>query len=181
MDANRSSLGAGPPGAAHPRYRGNPPGTTTTIPGETHVGQEARTSWRLIWTRASWKRSTNRIWRSVATTSSPIPPQGAFDVVHSRMGISHLPEREQVLRRMVGALKPGGWLVCEETDNISTTVVSPSDAASTALFMKIRDAITKAMAARGHVYNYGRHQLFGPSAQSASWTSGRRCGPPSES
>jgi 2-polyprenyl-3-methyl-5-hydroxy-6-metoxy-1,4-benzoquinol methylase len=87
-------------------------------------------------------------------------PQNAFDLVHSRMVISHLPEREQVLRRMVAALKPGGWLVCEETDNISTTLVSPSDAASMELFMKLRDAITKAMATQGHVYDYGR-QLYG--------------------
>jgi 2-polyprenyl-3-methyl-5-hydroxy-6-metoxy-1,4-benzoquinol methylase len=91
--------------------------------------------------------------------TDPIP-QNAFDLVHSRMVVSHLPEREQVLRRMVAALKPGGWLVCEETDNISTTLVSPSDAASIALFLKLRDAITRAMAAKGHVYTYGR-QLYG--------------------
>ncbi len=61
----------------------------------------------------------------------------AFDLVHARMLLSHLPERDRALQRMVSALKPGGWLVTEELDNISFTLVSPTDAASARLYMKI--------------------------------------------
>ena len=40
----------------------------------------------------------------------------AFDLIHSRMVLEHIPEREQALARLVPALKPGGWLVIEDID-----------------------------------------------------------------
>lgn len=79
-----------------------------------------------------------------------------FDLVHTRMVLAHLPERDKALQRMVSALKPGGWLVCEELDNLSMVLVSPTDAASRALYMKIEEAVDRGMTARGHVYDYGR-------------------------
>jgi SAM-dependent methyltransferase len=46
-------------------------------------------------------------------------PESAFDLVHSRLVLLHLPEREKALRRMIAALKPGGWLVDEDFDSAS--------------------------------------------------------------
>jgi SAM-dependent methyltransferase len=46
-------------------------------------------------------------------------PEGAFDLVHSRLVLLHLPERDRALQRMVAALKPGGWLLDEEFDSAS--------------------------------------------------------------
>jgi SAM-dependent methyltransferase len=46
-------------------------------------------------------------------------PDIAFDLVHTRMVLVHLPERDQVLRRLASALKPGGWLVCEEPEALA--------------------------------------------------------------
>ena len=46
-------------------------------------------------------------------------PDPAFDLVHARLLLVHLPERERALAKMVDALKPGGWLVCEEFDSLS--------------------------------------------------------------
>jgi len=43
-------------------------------------------------------------------------PGPVFDLVHARLILVHLPERELGLANMAGALKPGGWLVCEEFD-----------------------------------------------------------------
>jgi len=43
-------------------------------------------------------------------------PEATFDLVHSRLVLMHLPEREKALARMVAALKPGGWLVDEDFD-----------------------------------------------------------------
>ena len=43
----------------------------------------------------------------------------AFDLVHSRDVLEHIPEREQVLDTMVAALKPGGWLVAEDVDFVT--------------------------------------------------------------
>lgn len=46
-------------------------------------------------------------------------PEGALDLVHARLVLMHLPQREDVLARLVKALKPGGWLLDEEFDLIS--------------------------------------------------------------
>ncbi|MCT2589579.1 methyltransferase domain-containing protein [Streptomyces sp. N2-109] len=44
-------------------------------------------------------------------------PAGAFDLVHSRMTLQHLPDRAGVVARMVAALRPGGVLFLEDTDS----------------------------------------------------------------
>lgn len=44
------------------------------------------------------------------------PPEGPFDLIHSRLVLEHLPGREEALRRMASALAPGGWLVVEDMD-----------------------------------------------------------------
>ena len=41
-------------------------------------------------------------------------PEGEFDLVHTRLVLIHLPERERVLRRLARALAPGGWLLVED-------------------------------------------------------------------
>jgi SAM-dependent methyltransferase len=38
-------------------------------------------------------------------------PEGAFDLVHARTVLMHLTARERALQNMIGALKPGGWLL----------------------------------------------------------------------
>jgi 2-polyprenyl-3-methyl-5-hydroxy-6-metoxy-1,4-benzoquinol methylase len=42
--------------------------------------------------------------------------RGAFDLVHARAVLEHIPQREIALERMIAALKPGGWLVIEDVD-----------------------------------------------------------------
>jgi len=46
-------------------------------------------------------------------------PEATFDLVHARLVLMHLPERERALARMISALKPGGWLIDEEFDAVS--------------------------------------------------------------
>ena len=86
-------------------------------------------------------------------------PEGRFDLVLSRLVLGHIPEREKALRRMLSTLKPGGWLVCEDGDNASVVLVSPTDTPSKELFMKVEQGKDRVMAARGHLY-CGRH-LYG--------------------
>src|SRR2546425_4656314 len=43
-------------------------------------------------------------------------PAEAFDLVHARAVLEHLPERDKALARMVEALRPGGWLLVEDGD-----------------------------------------------------------------
>jgi 2-polyprenyl-3-methyl-5-hydroxy-6-metoxy-1,4-benzoquinol methylase len=57
-------------------------------------------------------------------------PEAAFDLVHARLVLAHLPDRDKVLRRMVEALSPGGWLVVEEFDALSLQAdptISPTE------------------------------------------------------
>ena len=41
------------------------------------------------------------------------PPEGSFDLVHARLVLVHVPQRDQALAAMVSVLRPGGWLVVE--------------------------------------------------------------------
>jgi SAM-dependent methyltransferase len=39
-----------------------------------------------------------------------------FDLVHTRLVLCWIPGHKQALRRMAGALRPGGWLLIEDFD-----------------------------------------------------------------
>lgn len=82
--------------------------------------------------------------------------QGEFDLVHARALLAHLAGRDRVLAKMVRALRPGGWVLCEELDNLTAGLVAPEDPAPESLYARVEDAIAAEMAARGHAYDYGR-------------------------
>lgn len=44
------------------------------------------------------------------------PPPGAFDLVHARLVLVHVPGGAEALRRMIQALRPSGWLFLEYAD-----------------------------------------------------------------
>ncbi|MBC2878821.1 MULTISPECIES: methyltransferase domain-containing protein [Streptomyces] len=46
-------------------------------------------------------------------------PADTFDLVHSRMVIQHLEDREGAVAALVRTLKPGGWLFLEDTDSLT--------------------------------------------------------------
>ncbi len=81
-------------------------------------------------------------------------PGPAFDLVHARLILVHLPERELALANMASALKPGGWLVCEEFDSLSLPADPTLHPAECAL--KAQAAVQRVMAARGANTRYGR-------------------------
>ncbi|WP_433965923.1 methyltransferase domain-containing protein [Tunturiibacter gelidiferens] len=84
-------------------------------------------------------------------------PEAAFDLVHSRLVLLHLPERERALARMVAALKPGGWLVDEEFDS-SIDLVSSANPGE--VYSKTYVAMARTMDSRGVDRRFGR-RLFG--------------------
>jgi ubiquinone/menaquinone biosynthesis C-methylase UbiE len=61
--------------------------------------------------------SNLEVWQHDILTD-PLP-RNAFDLVHCRALLCHLPEPEQALTRMVAALRPGGRLLVEEADYVS--------------------------------------------------------------
>jgi 2-polyprenyl-3-methyl-5-hydroxy-6-metoxy-1,4-benzoquinol methylase len=54
--------------------------------------------------------------------------EGAFDLVHSRMVLQHVPGRDEALKRMVRALAPGGVLLEEDMDCASVVGSGPGAA-----------------------------------------------------
>jgi SAM-dependent methyltransferase len=103
------------------------------------------------------KKARNlQVWRHDITCD--LLPKHAFNLVHSRMMLIHLPERDQVLRRLVAALKPGGWLVAEEFDGLSLAAdptISPGE-----VVLKTYQAMQRLNKDRGVDGRYGR-LLFG--------------------
>ena len=43
-------------------------------------------------------------------------PSDVFDLIHARLVLCWIPGRDEALRRMAGALRPGGWLLIEDFD-----------------------------------------------------------------
>jgi ubiquinone/menaquinone biosynthesis C-methylase UbiE len=86
-------------------------------------------------------------------TSDPLE-KGAFDLVHARKVLEHLPAPEQVLARMVEATKPGGWLCVEDADLVSLTHGSTTHQE---LFARGYAAFLGCMMANGYHARLGLH------------------------
>jgi ubiquinone/menaquinone biosynthesis C-methylase UbiE len=91
--------------------------------------------------------------------SDPLPKE-AYDLIHARLVLVHVPAREPALTKMAAALKPGGWLVVEDFD--STLIdrgFSIRDEAARAVYQKMLAAQFELMTAHGSSINWGR-QLY---------------------
>lgn len=49
-------------------------------------------------------------------------PLGQFHLVHVRHVLLHLPARVEVIKRMISALRPGGWVLIEDYDHVMPLV-----------------------------------------------------------
>ncbi|WP_037908645.1 methyltransferase domain-containing protein [Actinacidiphila yeochonensis] len=85
------------------------------------------------------------------------PPPGAFDLVHARLVLVHVADREEALRRMVRALRPGGWLLLEDADPGLQPLLCPDESGpEQRLANRLRSGFRSLMAARGADLAYGR-------------------------
>jgi 2-polyprenyl-3-methyl-5-hydroxy-6-metoxy-1,4-benzoquinol methylase len=66
-----------------------------------------------------WMRAASAAMRVARheVTSDPIP-ENAYDLIHARLVLVHLLERDRVLAALAAALRPGGWLVVEDFDSV---------------------------------------------------------------
>jgi len=81
-------------------------------------------------------------------------PERQFDLAHARLVLMHLPGRELALQRMLASLKPGGWIVVEEFDNLS---ILPNPTANPGEEeLKVIRAGLRVLTARGVELRYGR-------------------------
>ena len=84
-------------------------------------------------------------------------PAGEFDLVHLRLVLSWLADRQTALRRLIAALKPGGRLVAEDLDFASAVPDPHMGAELYARFGRIVEAHHSVIAERhGFDPGYGR-------------------------
>lgn len=55
------------------------------------------------------------------------PPDYGFDLVHARLVLMHVPDREAALAAMITALRPGGWLLVEDADPLLQPLACPDE------------------------------------------------------
>jgi SAM-dependent methyltransferase len=77
---------------------------------------------------------------------------GAYDLVHSRLVLQHLPARDQALKRMVMALAPGSVLLEEDMDCASIVASGPG----TAIFERAVPPLIDVFLAAGYDPGFGR-------------------------
>lgn len=84
-------------------------------------------------------------------------PAGGFDLVHARLVLVHVAERDRALRNMVAALRPGGWLVVEDADPAlqPLSCLDPTTEEER-LANRIRTGFRSLLADRGVDLAYGR-------------------------
>lgn len=81
------------------------------VPGGTVVATDLEVG-RLDWLAARGVE----VWQHDLRTDKL--PSESFDLVHTRMVVQHLPDREAAVARMIDSLAPGGWLFLEDTDSL---------------------------------------------------------------
>jgi SAM-dependent methyltransferase len=85
------------------------------------------------------------------------PPAGAFDLVHARLLLTHVPERIKALASMVQALRPGGWLVIEDADPALQPLICPDEfGPAQQLANRLRRGFRTLMVGRGAELAFGR-------------------------
>ena len=66
-------------------------------------------------------------------------PEASFDLIHTRLVLMHIPERDRAIQNMVSWLRPGGWLVVEELDWMA--ILSDPDPDRVALFAAYNEGL----------------------------------------
>ena len=87
------------------------------------------------------------------------PPRdrGPFDLVHARLVLVHLPDRERALGAMIDVLRPGGWLLVEDADPaLQPASVIDAVGEEAALANRLRNGFRTLLGERGVDLAYGR-------------------------
>jgi SAM-dependent methyltransferase len=80
-------------------------------------------------------------------------PAAAFDVAHARLVLQHLGERQGAVERMVGAVVPGGWVLVEELDFVTSSASYPEGGRD---FERVERAVHSLLAPTGFEPDFGR-------------------------
>jgi len=136
-------VGAGGPSV--PRWLGS-----RVSPGGTVVATDIDVSWAQA-------AAGDAVEVRRQDVSRDDPPEGPFDLVHARLVLVHVPERDAALRAMAGALRTGGWLLVEEADPMLQPLSCPDAyGPDEELANRLRQGFRELMAERGVDLAYGR-------------------------
>lgn len=91
--------------------------------------------------------------------SDPLP-NAAFDLIHARFVLEHIPDRTTALARLAAALAPGGWLLLEDTDSASWLPAPDTAPEAAALFTRWTAAYIQLCRASG-TDPYAGRRLYG--------------------
>jgi SAM-dependent methyltransferase len=85
------------------------------------------------------------------------PPAETFDLVHARLVLVHVPDRDRALATLVGCLRPGGWLLVEDADPALQPLVCPDETGpEQVLANRLKNGFRDLLAERGVDLAYGR-------------------------
>lgn len=85
------------------------------------------------------------------------PPGEGFDLVHARLVLVHVPDRERALSSMIKALRPGGRLLVEDADPALQPLICPDEhGPAQQLANRLRQGFRTLLAERGADLSYGR-------------------------
>jgi SAM-dependent methyltransferase len=85
------------------------------------------------------------------------PPDGPFDLVHARLLLVHLRDRETALARMAAVLRPGGWLVVEDADPaLQPLLCLENSGPAEELANRLKSGFRQLLADRGADLAFGR-------------------------
>src|SRR5450755_2393890 len=88
--------------------------------------------------------------------TEPAPADG-LDLVHARLVLVHVPDRERAIDSMIAALRPGGWLLLEEADPGLQELACPDAwGAPQLLANQLKRAFRVLLAERGADLAFGR-------------------------
>ncbi|MGW1036056.1 methyltransferase [Streptomyces antibioticus] len=85
------------------------------------------------------------------------PPGDGFDLVHARLVLVHVPDRERALASMIKSLRPGGRLLVEDGDPALQPLICPDEhGPEQQLANRLRNGFRTLLADRGADLSYGR-------------------------
>ncbi|MGH3377176.1 MAG: methyltransferase domain-containing protein [Actinoallomurus sp.] len=120
-------------------------------------GRVLATDIDVSWTRAAEGPGSEHVEVRRHDVARDEPPAETFDLVHARLVLVHVAERERALRSMVAALRPGGHLLLEDADPALQPLSSPHEhGPRERLANRIRTGFRTMLAERGADLAYGR-------------------------
>jgi SAM-dependent methyltransferase len=121
------------------------------------TGHVLATDINLSWVASAGGGNASNVEIRQHDVAAAPPPDGPFDLVHARLVLVHVPERDRALATMADALRPGGVLLVEDADpalqplSCLEEIGPPQELAN-----RIRRGFRQLLAERGVDLAYGR-------------------------